>query len=144
MAADFERERHTPEMLHAYWEKFYDSYNNLRHSGFTVPEIIELVATIRDTKYSYLLFPGSSMGRLLISKPNIDGQLNYQQTLTINKVWNSNMIEMKYDDWNLLNPGDKTQNSTLWSVNCEGKELNTKFEEFISWNKHWRIADLHL
>ena len=140
MFAAFEKLTYTPDMLHESWTKFYKNYQDLLPGGFTSQEIVDLVKYISESKFSYHLFPGSSLGRLLISKPR-QGKLNYQQTLTIELKWNSGIIKLTYDDWDTLNAGDKTSNAILWTKECSGKQLFDNFNEFVSWNKSWFSAD---
>jgi hypothetical protein len=139
LSADFEKLTYTPDMLHDWWKKFYISYQYLLPGGFTSQEIVDLVKYISESNFSYQLFCGSSLGRLLISKPR-QGKLNYQQTLSIEKEWNSNVIKLTYDDRDILNKGDNTSNAILWTTECSGEQLFDKFNEFISWNKSWFSA----
>lgn len=140
LIADFEKLTYTPDMLHDYWTNFHKNYRDNLKGGWTSQEIIDLVKYISESNFSYVLFPGSSIGRLLISKPR-HGKINYQQTLTVERKFKSDTIKLTYDDWDTLSEGDKTSNAILWTSECSGGQLLDKFKEFVSWNKTWFAAD---
>jgi hypothetical protein len=137
MIADFEQLTYSPEMLREVWNNQEEQFKGLISAGWTNERVLHLIEYIRKSKYAAELFPGSSMGTLLISKPR-HGQLNYQQTLAVSFDNQKNNFIMKYSDWDIIDNQDEWEKSILWKVECNGEELKNKFDEFIMWNTNWR------
>ncbi|MBK9726529.1 MAG: hypothetical protein IPO86_00260 [Saprospiraceae bacterium] len=134
--ADFEMLTYTPEMLREEWKKSIEYFKSKVKGGWANESIINLVRYIISKEYDDKFFPGSSLGRLLISKPK-DGILNYQQTLTISTDQETNKIKFEYSDWDTIEDKKDFEKSIIWSCECLDSQLQEKFEEFISWNKNW-------
>lgn len=137
MIADFEKVKHTPEMLKQCWEEQVASFAALANIGWVHFAIVDFINYVRTTVYETTLFPGSSLGTLLISKPN-DGFLNYQQTLSISFDNTTGLFTMKYSDWDTIDSKDDFEKAILWTVKCSGIELGQKFQDFLDWQKNWR------
>lgn len=137
MIADFEQLTYSPEMLREVWNNQGHQFKGLISAGWTNEKVLQLIDHIRKTKYAAELFPGSSMGALLLSKPR-RGKLNYQQTLTVSFDNQRNKFIMKYSDWDIIDNKDEWEKSILWEAECIGEELTNKFDEFIAWNTNWR------
>jgi hypothetical protein len=136
MIADFEQLTYTPEMLRKEWDKQVDHFESLIASGWTNKGVVDLIEYIRHTNYAETFFPGSSIGTLLISKPE-DGKLNYQQTLAISVDNQTNKIFLEYTDWDTIDKEEDWKRTVLWSAECLEGQLEDKFKEFIEWNKKW-------
>ena len=91
------------------------------------------------TGYSEELFSHSSMWRLLISKPNPEGKLNYQQTLKIQFDIKNSLYEMEYSDWDTIENENDDEKAVIWTTKCTGIELINEFLEFMKWNKKWGL-----
>ena len=137
MTADFEQLTYTKEMLKECWEKQIDSFKLLVNAGWTDNRILDFIYYMTTTSYSSVLFPGSSLGTLLISKPK-DGKLNYQQTLAIKYDNTTDLFTMEYSDWDLIESADDTK-KIQWNIKCSGIELGQRFQDFLAWNKDWKI-----
>ena len=136
MTADFEKVKYDPDMLKQCWDEQIDNFTTLAKAGWTHISIIDFIHYIQTTNYNTTLFPGSSLGKLLISKPK-DGYLNYQQTLSIDFDKTTGLFIMKYSDWDTINSADDYQKAILWTVKCPGIELVQKFQDFLKWQKNW-------
>ncbi len=136
MTADFEKVIYTPDMLKQCWEKQIGNFTTLSKAGWTDFSILDFIHYIRTTTYETNLFPGSSLGTLLISKPK-GGYLNYQQTLSISFDKITGLFTMKYSDWETINSSDDSDKAILWIAKCAGIELGQKFQDFMLWQKNW-------
>ena len=137
MIADLEQLNYTSDMLRRAWDLQVETLKLLVSGGWTNNHVIELVNYIRSTDYAAQLFPGNSLGRLLISKPR-NGKLNYQQTLTISVDNIKGKIVLTYSDWDIIDRPEDWQQTVLWTRECGGEELKEKFNQFLEWNKNWR------
>src|SRR5690606_31440422 len=106
------------------------------NGGWTNRSILDFIKYIRLSKYAEIFFPGSSMGTLLISKPD-KGRLNYQRTLAISFDNQKNTFKLSYSDWDTIDKREDYKRAILWEQECDIDELQMKFEEFIKWNKNW-------
>lgn len=136
MIAGFEQLIYTPEMLEKEWENIVCRFEDLIEGGWANEAVLNLIKYIRKTQYSKLLFPGSSLGTLLISKPR-NGKLNYQQTLSISDQGSKNKIKLNYSDWDIINKEEDAERAILWNEEINNEELIDKFEEFMNWNRNW-------
>lgn len=107
---------------------------DLINGGWASEKILDLIEHIKQNKYSSELYPGSSLGRLLISKPE-NGKLNYQRTLTVETKMNMKEISFEYSDWDIIS--DISESPVLRKAECEPEKLIDMFEEFLKWNKNW-------
>ncbi len=137
MIADFEQLSYTSEMLADRWNDISKIYEQLGDSNFAMNELLELVNWIRSTNLSQFLFPGTSLGRLLISKPDEQGKLNYQQTLKIGFHQESGNYDFSYSDWDLIDKNSEYQKAILWSNSYKPDELRNGLEEFLVWKPEW-------
>jgi len=136
MTADFEKVIYSPDMLKQCWDKQIDNFQTLAKSGWTHFSILDFIHYIRTTIYKSTLFPGSSLGTLLISKPK-DGYLSYQQTLAIKFDKTTGLFTMQYSDWDIINSESDSDKAILWTAQCSGVELGQKFQDFLDWQKNW-------
>lgn len=136
MIADFEQLTYNDEMLKECWDEQIISFESLVAAGWTDTRILDFINYLRKTSYASVLFPGSSMGNLLISKPK-NGKLNYQQTLAIKFDRSTDLFLMEYSDWDLIDSRDDTKKAIQWNIKCSGIELAQRFQEFAEWNKNW-------
>lgn len=127
---------HTPAMLRYRWQLTLDKYKDFLENNCKPEALVELVEYILTQDYADKLYPGTSIGNLLISKP-IDGNLNFQKTLKISDRHYDNKLELRYSDLDLIDNRDDYKNAILWKVDCYEYQLIKKFEEFISWKKDW-------
>jgi hypothetical protein len=139
MIADFEQLVYTEKMLKQCWDEQIESFKTLVKAGWTDNRILDFMTWLAKTSHAAVLFPGSSMGTLLISKPK-NGKLNYQQTLTIKFDNSSDLFSMEYSDWDLIEPEDDTKKAIQWNIKCSGIELAHRFIEFLEWNKSWSLG----
>jgi hypothetical protein len=131
---------YAPAMLSHEWSEFENRYLSLCKTGFTNMAIMELVIHVRKD-YATQLFPGSSLGKFLLSKPDADGRLNFQQTLFAEKDWLSDKVTLAYQDFNTSLLTDSSRTHILWRTECySGEELIERFEEFVRWNKSWNLV----
>ena len=126
---------YTSEMLKSEWTIISGRFKLLIEGKRATEKVMELIEYIENSKYSTELYPGSSLGRLLISKPE-GGKLNYQRTLSIDTSPFRKRILLEYSDWDTVQ--DRSENPVLWRVECEPENLIDTFEGFIKWNKNWR------
>jgi hypothetical protein len=136
MKADFERVVYSPDVLKKCWDKQLDNFTTLTNAGWTHFSIVDFIRYMQTTTYSAILFPGSSLGTLLISKPKL-GYLNYQQTLSISFDSTTGLFTMQYSDWDTINSVDESDKAILWTAKCPGVDIAQKFQEFLKWNKNW-------
>lgn len=137
MIADFEKVIYTAEQLRQCWDQQIDNFTSLAKAGWTNDSIIDFINYINTTIYKTTLFPGSSLGTLLISKPK-NGYLNYQQTLSISFDKTSGLFTMQYSDWDVISSSADSDKAILWAIKCPGIELEQKFQDFLDWQKNWR------
>jgi hypothetical protein len=136
MTADFEKAFYSRDMLKHCWDEQLEYFTTLTKSGWTHFSILDFIRYIQTTIYATILFPGSSLGTLLISKPK-DGYLNYQQTLAISFDRTTELFTLQYSDWDLIESADDSAKAILWTVKCPGIELGQKFLDFLKWKKNW-------
>jgi hypothetical protein len=136
MLADFEQLTYSPEMLRSAWDKIADTFKLLIAAGWTTNDVLELINYIRTTDYASQLFPGSSLGTLLVSKPR-NARLNYQQTLAVKVDDAKTKVILKYSDWDTIDKREDWEKAVIWTTECSGEKLREKFDEFIVWNKNW-------
>src|SRR5690349_16500952 len=136
MTSDFEKLIYDAAMLRDAWHKFQRTATMLVHGGWTSNDILSFIEWIKNSEYSSQLFPGSSMGTLLISKPR-NGKLNYQQTLSISYDNQTRLFTMKYSDWDLIDSPEESEKAIQWTATCPGGDLNRNFIEFIN-QSNWR------
>lgn len=129
-----EKLTYTPEILQLEWRKMSETFVDLVKSGWANKNFLDLIEHIINSKYSSELYPGSSLGRLLISKPE-NGKLNYQRTLTVETKMNKKEIALEYSDWDNIKKVNET--NVLWRTECVAENLIEKFDEFLKWNKNW-------
>ena len=137
MIADFEQMKYSSEMLRKVWDNQVENFKNLISGGLTNNYVLEFITYIRTSEYAGRFFPGTSLGTLLISKPR-NARLNYQQTLAISVDKENGRIRLKYSDWDTIDSSEDWEKAILWTVECDGEELKSKFIEFLEWNKSWR------
>lgn len=125
---------YSPEMIQSEWGNMSDRFVDLIKGGWANEKVLDLIEHIKKSNYSSEFYPGSSMGRLLISKPK-NGKLNYQRTLSVETKMHQKEIVLEYSDWDIIK--DKSENPILWRTECLPENLIEKFEEFIKWNKNW-------
>jgi hypothetical protein len=138
MIADFEKIAFSADMLKQCWKDQVENFTALANAGWTDHSIVAFLHYIGTTIYETKLFPGSSLGNLLISRPNKDGYLNYQQTLSISFDKATGFFTLRYFDWDSIDSADDSDKATLWSVKCFGIELGQRFQDFLTWQKTWR------
>lgn len=134
MVTNFDNTIFTAEMLKHEWLRCTERIEALLYAGWTLKEIWNLSNYIYESSFAFILYPGTSMGKLLISKP-IDGKLNYNQTLSIIPDVESNKIYIKYykyKDNNIL------EKEILWRKECLENNLINRFNEFMNWNSDWK------
>ncbi len=123
-------------MLLEIWIKQEEHFKSLIRASWTNEKILQLIEHIRTTRHVAELFPGSSMGTLLISKLR-NGKLNYQQTLAVSFDIQKSKFIMKYSDWDTIDSKEEWEKSIIWQTECDGEDLKNKFDEFIEWNATW-------
>lgn len=143
MKADFEKLTYDSAMLEEVWKELRNSAKGLVDAGWTSHHILTFIDWFNGNAYSSLLFPGFSLGKLLISKPK-DGKLNYQQTLAISYDNRTNLFTMQYSDWDLINSRDELEKAIQWSLKCPGTDLCRHFIEFSRWNNNWGLQHVPL
>lgn len=134
MITNFDNTYFTPEMLNREWERNIERLELLLYAGWTIEEILNLTVYIYKSPISQILYPGTSMGKLLISKP-INGILNYNQTFSVTPDIEKNKIYMKYLSRKDKNSVDR---ETMWNYECSSNNLIEKFNEFMEWNIDWK------
>lgn len=134
MIAEFEKLTYDSEMLKSSWKNQLIIFEKLNKSKIADYGFTNFIDWILRTGYSNELFAGSSMWRLLISKPTIDGKLNYQQTLKIEFDNATSLYSMEYSDWNTIDSSEEYEKAIIWKRKCTKLELITNFLEFIKWN----------
>jgi len=138
MTAEFEQLNYDSKMLKNSWEEQHLIFQNLEKSRISEHGISDFIDWILRTEYySERLFAGSSMWRLLISMPEPNGKLNYQQTLEIEVDSKTLLYTIKYSDWDNIKDKNDYEKAVIWKTKCTKLELVTKFVEFINWNKKW-------
>tara|TARA_Y100000590_G_scaffold394408_1_gene473546 strand:- start:430 stop:873 length:444 start_codon:yes stop_codon:yes gene_type:complete len=137
MTADFEQLSYSSEMLMNAWDGVSETYEELRYSNFASNELYEFVNWIRKTTLSQLLFPGISLGQLLISKSDEHGRLNYQKTLKIGLNQQTGNYDFSYSDWDLIREGSDWGKAIVWAKSCQTDQLRNCFEEFLAWKPEW-------
>tara|TARA_R100000935_G_C2713494_1_gene115035 strand:+ start:63 stop:485 length:423 start_codon:yes stop_codon:yes gene_type:complete len=125
---------YSTDILQLEWNKMSNRFVDLIKGGWANEKVLDLIEHIKNSKYSSEFYPGSSLGRLLISKPE-NGKLNFQRTLTVETKMNKKEIVLEYSDWDAIK--DKSENPVLWRNECQPENLIEKFNEFIKWNKNW-------
>jgi len=138
MTASFEQLKYSSLMLREEWTKMVSTFNDLANNGWTDNAIIELITYISISEFGAKLFPGSSLGTLLISKP-IDGRLNYQTTLGISFDKKTNKFVFSYSDWDSIDNREDYIKAIIWKQECQKSELKTSFIDFIKWNETWDL-----
>ena len=136
MKADYEQLTYTEKMLRETWVRQIEHFLSLIEGGWTNSEVVELIRFISENKYGEMLFPGSSLGRLLISKPQ-SGKLNYQQTLEVAVNHSNGKILMTYTNFDLIDNFDEYKNAIEWHKEVTDRNLIYDFLEFVEWNKSW-------
>lgn len=136
MIADYEQLTYTGKMLRENWVRQIDHFLSLIEGGWTNSEVVELIRFISESKYGETLFPDSSLGTLLISKPQ-NGRLNYQQTLEVAVNNSEGKMYLIYTNFDLINSIDEYKNSIEWCKEVEEGNLKRDFFEFVAWNKSW-------
>jgi hypothetical protein len=137
MTADFEKLTYDATMLREAWKGALESARLLVNSKWTSYHILNFINGIIDgSPYAGILFPGFSVGKLLISKP-INGKLNYQQTLAISYDNQTDLFTLQYSDWDLIDSPDEFDKAIQWAVKCPGTELIMHFQEFLQWKNNW-------
>lgn len=136
LIGDFELQTFTPEMLQAEWDALPSRFLKLVSGGWTDISIINLIEYIRLSGYAKTLFPGTSSGTLLISKPRA-GILNYQQTLSIFFIKETKSYVFEYSDWDKVDSLEKSVEAIKWSADCLAEQLIDKFKAFVIWNNNW-------
>jgi hypothetical protein len=136
MIAAFEQLDYSSEMLRNAWDNQSQDFKGLISGGWTNNYVLELINYIRTSEYADRLFPGTSLGTLLISKPR-NGKLNYQQTLAISVNNEKTKIKLTYSDWDVIDRREESQKAILWKAECNGEKLKETFCEFMEWNKNW-------
>lgn len=136
MIAGFERLTYSSEMLREEWNEIIERFKLIINGGWTDESVLGFINYILQTDYADRFFPGSSLGTLLISKPE-KGRLNYQRTLAISFDRQASIFRMTYSDWDTIASEDDGSKAVLWTAECSGNELQFKFDEFMKWNKNW-------
>ena len=136
MIASFEQLTYDDQMLRNAWKEQIEGFKLLVNGGWTRTEIVDFITYVSNTNWASLLFPGSSLGTLLISKPH-NGKLNYQQTLAIRYDDILDLFKMQYSDYDTIDSKKEWKNAILWSKECKGIDLIKNFNEFLKWNKKW-------
>ena len=103
MTADFEQLTYNGEMLKDSWKAQRELFQKLKTSKTPQYGMVSFIDWfLMFDWYSTKLFAGSSMWRLLMSKPDPNGKLNYQQTLTISWNYKTLMYILEYSDWDII------------------------------------------
>ncbi len=136
MIADFEQLTYSSEMLRKEWINAIDSFKMIINGGWMDESILGFIDYILKTDYADRFFPGSSLGTLLMSKPE-KGSLNYQRTLAISFDRQTSIFKMSYSDLDTIENEDDDSKAVIWTTECSGNDLQLKFEEFMKWNKNW-------
>ena len=136
MVADFEKLIYDAAMLKDVWRKTQNTAKELVDAEWTSHHILTFIDWINENVYSSLLFPGFSLGKLLISKPK-SGKLSYQQTLSISYDNRTELFTMQYSDWDQIDSRDDFEKATQWTAKCPGADLCWHFLEFLKWKKNW-------
>jgi hypothetical protein len=110
--------------LEDYWIECLKNYEEFE--GWDVKPIKYIVRHISNSEYSRRLYPGTSMMRLLISKPT-KGRLNFTQSLKIDY----NQDNLKQQIRLIYTEGNEEKYSDF----CEATEGIDAFEDFIKWRK---------
>ena len=95
MITNFDNTFFTPEMLKQEWWRSAERLKSLLYAGWTLEEIWSLSNYIYESPFAYFLYPGTSLGKLLISKP-VNGKLDYSKTLHVIPDVMNNNINLKY------------------------------------------------
>jgi len=138
LVSENEQHLYTPAMLQVAWDKLVPYFQSFLDTPFSNEAVIGLVEYLSTSQYATRFYPGSSLGTLLISKPEPDGRLNYQRTLAISVDNNTNLIQLEYSDWDTIDDEADWKKAIIWTATCEGPELKTTFEAFIAWNTAWK------
>ncbi len=110
--------------LDDYWNDCLKSYEEFE--SWDVKPVKYIVRHICDSDYSKRLFPGSSLMRLLISKPE-NGKLNFTNTLR---------IDYNYDKLKQLIRFIYIENGEQkYYDECQASEGIDTFEVFMNWKK---------
>ena len=136
MTADFEQLTYTAKLLKDSWEDKHTYFKLFASHGTVDHGMTDFISWIIQTNHSERLFAGSSMYRLLISKPK-NGKLNYQQTLSISFDKPTGLYTMQYSDWDTIDHEKDYKDAIQWKSKCTGIELAARFLEFLEWNKSW-------
>lgn len=134
MITNFDNTLFTPEMLKHEWWRSTERLKSLLYAGWTLEEILNLANYIYESPMALTLYPGTSIGKLLISKP-INGFLNYNQTLSITPDLQNNKIHIRY--FKFINE-DLINREIVWYYECTKNNLIEKFNEFMNWNNDWK------
>ena len=110
--------------LEDYWKECLQQYE--KFEGWDVKPIKYIVRHICNSEYTSRLYPGISIMRLLISKPD-DGKLNFSNTLTID--YNHDKLKQ------LLRFIYREDGEQKYSNECQASEGIDTFEEFMRWRK---------
>ena len=110
--------------LEDHWVECLRSYEEFE--GWDVKPIKYIVRHILNSEYSSRLYPGTSMMRLLVSKP-VDGRLNFTETLLID--YNHDKLKQQI---RFVYTKDKQEK---YSDFCQATEGIDTFEEFMKWRK---------
>ncbi|WP_276371483.1 hypothetical protein [Chryseolinea sp. H1M3-3] len=108
MSADFEKLIYDAPMLRDVWQKTQSAAKELVDAGWTSHHIFNFVAWINRNAYSSVLFPGFSLGKLLISKPT-NGKLNYQQTLAVWYDKRTDLFTLQYSAWDQIDSQEESE-----------------------------------
>lgn len=136
MTADFEQMTYDSDKLKEAWKQSLNSADRLVEAKWTSHHLRSFIEWINGNAYSGILFPGFSLGTLLISKPT-NGKLNYQQTLSIKYDKQTELFTMEYSDWDLIDSVDEYKKAIMWTQKCPGIDLGRHFIEFLNWKQNW-------
>ena len=136
MTADFEQLTYDNEMLKTAWKQSLYSADKLVKANWTSHHLLSFIEWINGNSYTGILFPGFSLGTLLISKPK-NGKLNYQQTLAIKYDNQTDLFTMEYSDWDLIESKEESEKAIKWTLKCPGIDLGRHFIEFLNWKQNW-------
>ena len=125
----------TADFLQKQWREISRSLESCIPGQWSNQAMVDLANYISNSKTSQSLYPGISMGTLLISKP-VNQKLNFQKTLAISYLKNGKN-HLSYTDYNVIENKDDWKKTILWEKECDEKNLEKTFLEFITWKKNW-------
>lgn len=136
MRADLEQLTYDADKLKSVWKEISLNAKPLVEARWTSHHLLTFIDWINQNTYSGILFPGFSLGKLLISKPR-NGKLNYQQTLAIAYDNQTELFRLQYSDWDTITSQDEYEKAIQWTAKCPGTDLCTNFLEFLKWKSNW-------